>query len=323
MQRREEHVLPSGTQVELVHGSQRAVVVEVGGALRSYVANGLQLLDGYEADEMCSGARGQSLIPWPNRLRDGRYTFAGETHQLPLSEPSKRNAIHGLVRWATWTISEREDRRVLMTHVLHPQPGYPFALRLAIEYQLGDDGLCVRTTATNAGIYDCPYGAGAHPYLTLGTPTIDQLELRAPGSIRLPEDDRGIPTGERSAVDGTGYDFRSARPIGETTLDTGYTALQRDDDGLARVALHAPTSGRGVTLWLDQSYPYLMLFTGDSLPEGARRRRGLGVEPMTCAPNAFESGDGLRRLAPDESFAGSWGVTPGALSGTPASGEER
>ncbi len=134
MQCREERALPSGAQVELVHGSQRAVVVEVGGALRSYEANRLQLLDGYEADEMCSGARGQSLIPWPNRLRNGRYVFDGETHQLPLSEPSKRNAIHGLVRWSNWTISARASHRILMEHALHPQPGYPFALRLAIEY---------------------------------------------------------------------------------------------------------------------------------------------------------------------------------------------
>ena len=78
-------------------------MVEVGGALRSYVASGHELLDGYGAQERCTAARGQSLIPWPNRLRDGRYSFDGEEHQLPLTEPAKHNAIHGLVRWANWS----------------------------------------------------------------------------------------------------------------------------------------------------------------------------------------------------------------------------
>jgi aldose 1-epimerase len=54
-----------------------------------------------------------------------------------------------------------------------------------------------------------------------------------------------------------------------------------------------------------------MLFTGDSLPDASRRRGGLGVEPMTCAPNAFASGDGLRVLEPGESFSAAWGIAPG------------
>jgi len=63
-----------------------------------------------------------------------------------------------------------------------------------------------------------------------------------------------------------------------------------------------------VALWVDESYGYVMAFTGDSLPQPERRRRGLGVEPMTCAPNAFQTGDGLRTLAPGELFASSWGI---------------
>ncbi len=311
---RRQRVLPSGEQVELVHGDERAVVVEVGGALRAYEAGGVELLDGYAAGEMCSGARGQSLIPWPNRLRDGRYAFEGEAYQLPLTEPQKRNAIHGLVRWTNWDVAERADDRVTMEHVLHPQAGYPFALRLAIAYELGEGGLRVETTATNVGDAACPYGAGAHPYLTLGAATIDSLLLRAPGATRLPEDDRGIPTGAEP-VEGTMYDFRRPRPLGAVELDTGYTDLERDEDGLARVELRTTDGERAVALWLDESYPYLMLFTGDSLPEVERRRRGLGIEPMTCAPNAFESGDGLRSLAPDESFTSAWGIAPDAGAG--------
>jgi aldose 1-epimerase len=302
-------VNPSGRQFELRCGDQRAVVVEVGGALRSYVAAGHDLFDGYEAEQRCTAARGQSLIPWPNRLRDGRYSFEGEQHQLPLTEPAKHNAIHGLVRWANWSAASQAEDRVTMTHVLHPQSGWPFTLSLEIEYSLSRDGLTVHTRASNVGSGACPYGAGAHPYLTLGTDTIDPLHLQAPGQGHLTSDERGIPTGSEP-VEGTEFDFLNAREIGDTQLDTGYGDLLRAEDGRARVRLTTPNGSRRVTLWLDEGYPYLMLFTGDSLPEAARRRRGLGIEPMTCAPNALQSGEGLRILAPGDSVATAWGIAP-------------
>lgn len=298
---------PSGQQFEIHFGDQRAVVVEVGGALRSYVAAGHELLDGYSVQERCTAARGQSLIPWPNRLRDGRYSFDGQEHQLPLSEPAKHNAIHGLVRWANWSAASREEHRVSMQHLLHPQSGWPFTLSLEIEYALSDGGLSVQTRATNVGSGACPYGAGAHPYLRLGTDTIDPLHLQAPGQRYMTSDERGIPTGSEP-VAGTVFDFLEARALGGTQLDTGYGDLRRDEDGRARVRLSTPDGQRRATLWLDEGYPYLMLFTGGSLPEPARRRRGLGIEPMTCAPNALQSGDGLRILEPGESVATAWGI---------------
>jgi aldose 1-epimerase len=300
---------PSGEQTVIERGDQRAVVVEVGGGLRSYEAGGRAVLDGYASDDMCASGRGQVLIPWPNRLRDGSYEFDGRRHQLPLNELDKRDAIHGLVRWAAWTVREREPHRVVVQHVLQPQPGYPFRLEVAIEYRLSDDGLSVTTTATNVGTEPCPYGHGAHPYLTLGTASVDPLILRAPAGTVLTEDERSIPVGRR-AVDGTDLDFRQPKPIGSTRLDHCFTDLLRDGDDRARVRLDDPESGTGLTLWVDAAYPYLMLFSGDSLPDGARRR-GLAVEPMTCPPNAFRSGESLIRLAPGGSFSGTWGIAPG------------
>src|SRR6516162_6870085 len=144
-------IAPSGEQIEIAVEDQQAVVVEVGGGLRSYSAGGRELVDGYGADEMSSSGRGQVLIPWPNRLQDGCYEFDGRRHQLPLNEPEHHNAIHGLVRWAAWTTAEREPHRAVMEHVLHPQPGYPFSLRISIEYALTNSGLRVRTTARNLG----------------------------------------------------------------------------------------------------------------------------------------------------------------------------
>jgi aldose 1-epimerase len=301
-------IAPSGEQIKIVAKDQQAVVVEVGGGLRSYSAGGRELLDGYRADEMSSSGRGQVLIPWPNRLQDGSYEFGGRRYQLPLNEPERRNAIHGLVRWANWTAIEREPHRVIMQHILHPQPGYPFSLRISIEYALSDHGLQVHTKATNLGIDPCPYGSGAHPYLTLGTTRIDGLILRVPGRTVLRSDERGLPIyGE--AVKDTEYDFRQPRQIGSIALDHAFTDLDWDADGCARVNLRDPDHGNEVSIWVDQSYRYLMLFSGDPLPNV--RRRSLAVEPMTCPPNAFRTGDALIRLEPGASFTGTWGIGRG------------
>jgi aldose 1-epimerase len=301
---------PSGQQVELRHGEQRAVVVEVGGGLREYTVAGEPVLDGYPEHERCRSGRGQILAPWPNRLQDGRYEWEGQTNQLALSEPPRSNAIHGLVRFANWSVAERTAESVRMAYALHPQDGYPFSLGLQATYALGKEGLTVEIAATNLGETACPYGAGAHPYLTLGGGSIDDCVLEAPGATWLASDERAIPTGEAS-VAGTEYDFRSPRPIGATRLDTCFGQLRRDADRRARVRLRAPEQGRSVTLWMDEQHPFLMLFTGDTLAEPQRRRRSLAVEPMTCAPNAFRSGMGLRTLQPGESFTGCFGIQPG------------
>jgi aldose 1-epimerase len=299
--------MPAGEQIELAAADQRAVVVALGGGLRAYAAGGRELLDGYPADGPITSGRGQVLIPWPNRLEDGAYEFDGRRHQLELTEPELGNAIHGLVREAVWTVGEREPHRVVMEHVLRPRPGYPFTLALAVEYSLSESGLHVRTTATNPGPDACPYGSGQHPYLTLGTPTVDSLVLSAPGRTVLLEDERRIPRG-REPVDGTAYDFRRPREIGATTLDDAFTDLVRGTDGQARVELRDPKSRAGLSLWMDESYRYVQLFTGDSLPDV--RRRSLAVEPMTCPPNAFRTGEDLVRLEPGATHTSAWGITP-------------
>jgi aldose 1-epimerase len=294
-------------EIEIARGEQRVGVVTLGGGLRTYEAAGLELLNGFPSGERPASGRGQVLIPWPNRIENGSYEFEGKRLQLPLSEPENGNAIHGLVRGATWKVVDREPERVLLDYTLEPELGYPFALGLSIEYALSEAGLSVTTTAWNLGRENCPYGAGQHPYLTLGTPTIDTLRLQVPGRVVEFSDERGLPV-HSAPVEGTEYDFRAGREIGETVLDNAFTELDRDEDGRARVLLDDPASGAGLTLWVDESYRYLMLYTGDSHPDVARH--GLAVEPMTCPPNAFRTGDSVIRLEPGESIATSWGIEP-------------
>jgi aldose 1-epimerase len=247
---------PSGEQFVLAAGEQRLAVVEVGGGIREWEG----VLLGYGEHEMCSSGRGQVLAPWPNRLADGRYEWDGEELQLPLTEVSTGSAIHGLVRWASWRPAEVEESRVALEHVLHPQPGYPFTLRLRVEYTLREHGLRVRSSAENLGSRAAPFGIGHHPYL-LGPS--DELSLD------------GEPVGPRQ------LDETRHRP-GGWRIDAGRAAV-----------------------WADDAWPWAQVFTGD-LPE--IRRRGLAIEPMTCPPQAFRSGEGVIRLEPGEGWSGEWGI---------------
>jgi aldose 1-epimerase len=299
---------PSGQQHVIGHGRAEVVVTEVGATLRSYTVGGAPVVDGFEVSEMCRDGRGQLLAPWPNRLGDGRYSFGGRQGRAAWDEPSRHNAIHGLVRYLPFQLRSRAQNTVTLGCRLLPQPGYPWSLTMEVEYHLGRNGLAVRIEATNIDDQPAPFGMGFHPYLTVGTASIDSARLQLRAGRYLRSDDRGLPVGD-AAVTGSEMDFRVSRPIGPTRLDTCFTELARDHDDLARVELHHPDDGRSVTLWMDRAFSYVMAYTGDSVTPPERRRRSLAVEPMTCPPDSLRSGTDLVTLAPQGTWSGSWGIT--------------
>jgi aldose 1-epimerase len=301
---------PTGQQWRIGHGHQEAIVCEVGATLRAYSNHGVPVVDGFGADEWSHSGRGQVLAPWPNRLADGRYEFNGVRAQAALDEPERRNAIHGLVRWLPWTLQTRHQNQVSLRLQLHPSPGYPFSLLLELEYHVGRDGLTVTTRAQSLDEGSVPFGLGFHPYLTAGPETVDGAILHVPALHTLDLDDRGLPTGALTPVEGTPLDFTTSRFIGPTALDTAYTSLTRDSDGRARATLDAPGGATGATVWVDEGFPYLMVYTGDTLAEMGRRRRAVAIEPMTCPPNALRSGKDVIALQPGQEWAASWGIEP-------------
>ena len=301
---------PSGEQFPIAHGNQSAVVVEVGGGLREFRVDGFDVVDGYPLDSLATAARGAPLLPWPNRLRDGRYRFRGVDQQVALTEPVRHNALHGLARWSAWRRVEHAPDHVAVELVQHPEPGYPFTLLYSVDYRLSAGGLRVAVTGRNLGADPAPFGAGQHPYIRVDADLIDAARVRAPGGLRFRTDRRLIPVGDPEPVRGK-YDLRRERRLGRRALDTAFTGLVRDPDALARVVMTGRE--RRVTVWMDRGFEHVMLFTGDSLGP-AERRRGLGVEPMTCAPNAFQNGIGLRVLEPGAAFTATWGITVERLS---------
>jgi aldose 1-epimerase len=300
-------VRPSGEQFEIRFEDQRATIVEVGGGVREYVHGAREVLEPYPIDAICDGAHGAPLIPWPNRVADGRYRFDGASYRLALTEPGKGNAIHGLLRWRNWVAAERSSERVMMATRLHPSDTWPFTLDVSVDYALGFDGLTVTTRVRNIGPGPCPYGSGQHPYLSPGPGAkVDDCTLHLEAdTVILTDAERQVPTG-RASVGDAGFDFRAPWPIEAREIDHALTDLARDADGRARARLSCPDE-RVVELWVDEAYPLIQIYTGDTLaPE--RRRTAMAAEPMTCPPNALQSGDLLVRLEPGEEHLARWGA---------------
>jgi aldose 1-epimerase len=300
-------VPPSGEQFEIVSGDQRATVVEVGGGVREYLDGDRDVLHPYPLGAVCDGAHGTPLIPWPNRLADGRYAFNGQKYQLGLSEPEKQNAIHGLLRWRNWALLDRVEDRVRLGTRLHPTDRWPFTLDVSVEYRVGPPGLSVETRARNMGDGPCPYACGQHPYLSPGRGArVDECTLELRAGIRiLTDSDRQLPRGTEP-VAGTSYDFRAARQIGSLEIDYAFADLERDGEGLAWVRLGCP-DGCTVQMWSDSAYPVTEIYTADTLA-GERRRAALGAEPMSAPPNALATGELIVRLEPGQEHVARWGV---------------
>jgi len=298
---------PSGRQYEISAGDYAAVVVEVGGGLRELSCGRRALIDGYPGDAVPDGSRGQVLAPWPNRLRDGKWSWDGEDLQLPVDEVMYRNAIHGLVRWAGWTLESHGVQRAVLSYRLHPQPGYPFTVDFRVEYTVDRHaGLTVELSATNPGATCVPVALGMHPYLLPPTSRpLDECTILIPAGKRALVDARGIPQSTES-VEGTSHDFRAARRIDGHVLDTAYTDLTPDSDDLVRVVL-LTEDGSGTEFWTESTTKWLQVYTGDTLALGVRRR-SIAVEPMTAPPNALASGDDVMVLEPGRSLSLRWGL---------------
>lgn len=296
---------PTGKQVRISHGDHEVWTVAVGAGLRSYTIAGRGLVDGYGEFDRCDGGRGQTLVPWPNRIAGGTYSLDGATHQLALTEPKAGNAIHGLARWVPWELLDATESACTWSYTIPPQPGWPTSLACTVTYALDEAGLTVTTAATNLGRQPCLYGTGHHPYLSVGSDSVDGWTLEVPAQTWLRTDSTGIPVGS-AAVGGTEFDFRQPRQIAGTVLDTCFGDLATGADGGWRVLLSGPDGS--VAIWGDRTHKWVQIFSGDTLSTAARRR-GLAVEPMTCPADAFNSGAGALRLEPGGAISSAWGIS--------------
>jgi len=245
------------------------------------------------------------LAPWPNRLTDGRYSFAGRELQLAITEPTRSTALHGLSCWDDWAIADASAEAATLVLDLPASPGYPFSLRVSVTYALGDDGLTITTTALNTGATALPYGVGFHPWVSPGAGSLDDCTLELGANTLVTVDDRLLPTGT-TPVAGV-MDYREARTLADSDLDDAFVDPLRDADGRSWARL-ARGDGSMVAIWMDGAAKAWQVCTGNHVSPASAQRTGVAIEPMSCIADAFRTGDMLVTLEPGESHTLEWGM---------------
>ncbi|KQQ66649.1 aldose 1-epimerase family protein [Microbacterium sp. Leaf320] len=291
---------PTGTQVHLQLGDVSAQIAQVGASLRSLRIGSVDLISPYPADSPTPSCSGVVLAPWPNRVRDGRWNDEGKERQLAITEPKFSNASHGLLRFTAYGIEETASATTLSATIV-PQTGYPYLIETSVTYVLRSDGIDVTHALTNLSATAAPVALGTHPFVTIGDVDPHDLVLRVPAHTQITTDERMLPTGAQPADAA----LRDGARLGDVDLDTGFTDLERDPDGLVRHSLTAP-DGRRLTLWQGTGFDFVQVYTTDKYPG---QSLAVAIEPMTAPADALNSGVGLRRLAPGETWTLEWGIT--------------
>ncbi|MET0296286.1 MAG: aldose 1-epimerase family protein [Microbacterium sp.] len=304
----------SGTQHALRSGDYEAVIASVGASLRSLTYKGRDLVVPFDADEVRPATRGAILVPWPNRVVDGKYSFGGHDFQLPLTEPARSHALHGFGTWLDFEAVGKDSDHVTLTAVIQPQTAYPWRIVVTTTFALGPDGLTQTVSARNDSADPAPWGTGPHPYLVGGDGLVDDWTLELPAAqVLAVTDDRLSPIDLEPVGqdDPARFDFREARTIGAVEIDHAFTDLARDEDGFTTVKV-TDAAGTGVAMTWDSVCPWVQVHTADK-PDPSVSRLGLAVEPMTCAPDAFNADRytfdaGLIVIGPEETVDASWRI---------------
>ncbi|MEO7262318.1 MAG: aldose 1-epimerase family protein [Jatrophihabitantaceae bacterium] len=296
----------NGQRWDLEYGAQRASVVQRGGALQSYQVNGVDLVDGFADEELPTAFNGAVLAPWPNRIRDGRWTWRGRHYQLPITEPATGSALHGLVHDVLWQPDSVQAHAVTLSVPIAPSAGYPFPLRVSVTWSLSADGLRCQLGAVNTGAEPAPFGVATHPFFRLPNARVDDCHLLLPAGQWLETDANLLPVALRP-TSGTELDFTEPRSLREVRMDTAFTAVSPDFEATSRVVLSS--RGSALVIWAEPDFTWWQVYTSDYFEPGSGRlRRSLAVEAMTCAPDAFNSGLDLIVLEPGVPWSAGWGV---------------
>jgi aldose 1-epimerase len=265
------------------------------------------LLDGYKSEEEFATQRlknfkGSKLFPFPNRINQAQYTFEGKNYSLEKNFPQENNAIHGLVLETNFTVknelaNEAEARLELTYRSEGDSRGYPFRYELSITYTLSPTGFSCTTKAINTSDTEMPVGDGWHPYFKTGI-QLNDLFLQLPSDEILETDEKLIPTGKLIKSD----QFLKSSQVGSHLFDTCYKV--KGENKIVETELYDKAKDLRIILWQEtgkDKYNYLQIY----IPP---QRDTIALEPMTCAPDAFNNSMGLIILKPGEVKEFTFGV---------------
>jgi aldose 1-epimerase len=293
---------PTGQQFTISRGSSTATITQVAAGIRSLEIDGVTVAEPFAETASPPMGAGIVLVPWPNRIRDGAWQLDGKTQQLDLTDPGYKQATHGLLRNTAYTLLDRGDDWVTFGATVFPQHGYPFLLDTSVTYRLVERGLEVTHTIANVGEHGAPVAVGAHPYFRVGDVPVSELTLSVQAATRFELDEKLLPIAEHP-VDGE-FDLRGGRLLGEIDLNVTLGSLPA---GETSSVLTAP-DGRSVEVWQDENFGFVQVYTPRNFPGLDGVKHAVAIEPMTAAPDAFNSGLGLHWVEAGDEWSVRWGV---------------
>ncbi len=239
------------------------------------------------------------LIPFPNRLKDGKYEFKDQAYQFPINEANRQNALHGLILDSDFELVNEIAAGALSVGLQYTYTGdqeyYPFPFVFTVNISIDKFKCEVSMIMQNTGDHEMPFGMGWHPYFTLQQ-SIDDCGLCIPNCKSIVLDDKLIPTGNKSAY----KDFSKCKPIEDTTFDSAFL-FEKDADFTSIILENEEHKLRYYQETRDSKFNYLQIYT----PED---RMSIAFEPMTCNIDAFNNKNGLVVLAPRKKYKARCGV---------------
>lgn len=302
-----DRVTPTGRRIRLASGVTRLELGTVGAVIAGLEVDGVALTEPIPVDGWPAYCNGIHLAPWPNRVRDGLWELDGRAQQLDLTEPERRNALHGLVQFTDFEVRQTSERVAVLGTRIPSQHGWPFALDIEVEFRAEPDGMSATHRVRNLSDVPAPYATGAHPYLRIGAHDTADLRVTVPAARYVDVDER-LNSIEVREVEGTRFDLRAGRVIRELDLDTAYAELTPVEGAVAW--LDAPDGSR-LRLVQDEDWRFTQVFTTTIWPDpadGGRLRTAVAIEPMTAPPDALNNGEGLVWLEPDQLWEGNWAL---------------
>ncbi len=295
------------------YGEFVSILPYLGGSINQMVLrkdeNLVEILDGYISPQdaeknLETSFKGSNLLPFPNRIADGKYSFHDQLFHFPINFHQENNAIHGLLFNQELKVIDQEDGEIgcmlILEYQAEESEGYPFKYHFKINYRLSEDrGFECKVKFTNLMDQSIPVGHGWHPYFRLGENAIDNLLLQFPAKDILKVDKRSIPTGELEPYN----KFNQISIIGNTVLDNCF--LLKDENQYAEIIIMDKSKDFGYKIWQETGkykYNYLQVYTPP-------HRKSIAIEPMTCAPDAFNNQMGLVILAPQEVMSTTFGIS--------------
>jgi len=280
-----------------------ADISATGGALRRLRIAGVDITPEIADGQPPPFSFGTVLAPWPNRIRDGRWTYRGSTRQLDITDPVHHSALHGLLRESVHVPVAHSDSSLTLAAPIFPRRGYPFSLDAEVTYALEADGVTVTQRVHNTGSVPAPVAIGAHPFLTIGDVDPETLVLSVNATRHVDIDASRIPIG-MTDVPNTRWDLRTGRKVGDLDLDDAW-ARSASEGNLA--TLTAP-DGRAVSLWADATFAFVHVFITRLFPSTAGMITAVALEPMTAPADTFNNGVGLRWVRPGDVMSASWAI---------------